>query len=724
MCSLTARVIFATGLATALLITPAQAFYSGIERIGIDPRSIDAGTVLRCYQSDALEAGRPYRSYEVETDAALKANTLASFTASAKFAELNTAKDAASAHFNPIITTNADAQETAKAQGAIATALIAAFKVDLKVQQYLLKSAEAALELYKGLKSGRLVGEAALAGAAEGSAGGVLGGPVGVAEGAIEGAVGGTAKAAAMLAFMEASGGLSYYEGRVTAKKAAIAAIEVSIVEQEANLAAAIQTLLNSYAVVWLAVPTPAELLAVTNAQAAYDVANAALLASYDAFAAVAALDAANTPPPCDSLDIAVLLDKLCTSPEQPFVDPADSDMDRAITRAICGVAAEAVDNVKVHTQQAVGSLVGNRMTHVLNNRADLSGFLGGGSRAATGPLGSMLSYVGNSNSMSLAFSGSLATLHAAVVQNQKERALALSFQETYGFPPSDENAWAANTSESTKQAPALGDDASAFPVADDPQDYDVWTQLYGSHAEAGGSKSNLWVGYLGAHYFVAKDTIVGAMLQLDWSSEANSVLGSKSDGLGWMIGPYLATKLPEQELFFDASAAWGRSSNTVTPFATYADAFSTERWTAGAKFTGLITSNGFTIQPSVGASYFEETQHSYIDNNGLVIGQQKFSQGEVRAGAMFSYDFELDGGVIIRPEIGVSAIWSFHAQNGVSAQGAALATGDVRARLDAKIALSSVDGMNWDLSGFYDGIGIDDYSSYGGQVGMTIARP
>ena len=56
---------------------------------------------------------------------------------------------------------------------------------------------------------------------------------------------------------------------------------------------------------------------------------------------------------------------------------------------------------------------------------------------------------------------------------------------------------------------------------------------------------------------------IVGALVQFDWAKEDCSVLASKVDGNGWMMGPYLSARVHEN-IYFDLRAAWGRSSNDL----------------------------------------------------------------------------------------------------------------------------------------------------------------
>ena len=39
---------------------------------------------------------------------------------------------------------------------------------------------------------------------------------------------------------------------------------------------------------------------------------------------------------------------------------------------------------------------------------------------------------------------------------------------------------------------------------------WDVWTQIYGARTHAGSTDSDLWVGYIGTHYYLNDQTIVG----------------------------------------------------------------------------------------------------------------------------------------------------------------------------------------------------------------------
>ena len=87
--------------------------------------------------------------------------------------------------------------------------------------------------------------------------------------------------------------------------------------------------------------------------------------------------------------------------------------------------------------------------------------------------------------------------------------------------------------------------------------------------------------------------------------------LGRNADGRGWMAGPYVSARLT-QNLYFDARALWGRSSNHIDPLGAYTDSFEGNRALASAKLTGRWAFGGLTFQPSAELIYFTEEQEAY----------------------------------------------------------------------------------------------------------------
>ncbi|SNZ19411.1 autotransporter outer membrane beta-barrel domain-containing protein [Cohaesibacter gelatinilyticus] len=376
-------------------------------------------------------------------------------------------------------------------------------------------------------------------------------------------------------------------------------------------------------------------------------------------------------------------------------------------------------------TVQKIQSFIQNRATHVLNHQPSLSGFIDGFNLAGGGPLGN-LGLSANADRMDLAFSSSLSRIQAA-------RQAAEAGHDN-GLAAIDQSVEAAHASsyaapEAANRANAGLDNIDALDNSKDygiPQNrFDVWTQLYASRAKLNQSRADTIVAYLGAHYFVNPNLIVGAMAQYDSVSEKNG--SSSVDGTGWMAGPYIAGRLPGHSLLYEARIAWGQSNNKISPTGTYKDRFDTTRWIATGQIEGDILLSSLdqmtrvAFNPFLRATYFEEKQDSYIDSNGSRVEGQTYSVGEIRFGPKFTLVTELDNGVRLTPFVSASGLWDFKMSGNDSSQNSALKEGSLRARLDAGLGIKTANDWLFNMSSFHDGIGVDKYQAYGGKVRLTI---
>ena len=76
---------------------------------------------------------------------------------------------------------------------------------------------------------------------------------------------------------------------------------------------------------------------------------------------------------------------------------------------------------------------------------------------------------------------------------------------------------------------------------------------------------------------------------------------------------------------------------------------------------------------------------------------------------------------MVLVPSLGVSAVYNFGISDSATSRGFALGDDALRARLDAGLLARSAFGTSLALSGFFDGLGIDDYRAFGGQARLTI---
>ncbi|MCB1385972.1 MAG: DUF11 domain-containing protein [Nitratireductor sp.] len=426
-------------------------------------------------------------------------------------------------------------------------------------------------------------------------------------------------------------------------------------------------------------------------------------------------------------------------------------------------------------TQRIIAQFMLNRANFLLGNQPDIISMLEGNHGSGGGPLGH-LSVDGNEDGMDVAFATSLSKVDEAKANELRKRLAERSLDDRgpgySGLPGTSQAAVESRkirmvgdtadggapamletrrltAASAADKAPATApkNDAEAgatlaermAPEASEsgvyaadagnlgayaamPQRrYDIWTEIHGARASAGDTDSSYWVGYLGGHYFVSPDFLIGALVQFDWADEDNDAANSSVSGHGWMAGPYLAGRIAGTTLAYEARAAWGRSDNDITPFGTYTDHFETERFLVSGKVQGSLQFDSVTVTPAVRVSWFKETQESYVDSLSNTIPEQTISLGEVRFGPTFSRTIALADGTMVTPSIGISGVWNFDIDTAAATQSSVAGTNDLRARAD--FGLSMVNSLGWTLnaSGYYDGIGVDGYEAVGGKLKLVI---
>ncbi|MDJ0826439.1 MAG: autotransporter domain-containing protein [Rhodobacter sp.] len=251
---------------------------------------------------------------------------------------------------------------------------------------------------------------------------------------------------------------------------------------------------------------------------------------------------------------------------------------------------------------------------------------------------------------------------------------------------------------------------------------FDAWFEAQYKKFDGGADgEGHFAVAYFGADYLVTPDVLVGAVLQIDDMEDVSTVLGSSARGTGWMIGPYMTARLAPN-LYFDGRIAAGQSSNEVSPFNTYTDSFSTDRWMAMASLTGEFEQGPWTIRPTASFSYFQETQEGYVDSLGVTIPSQTIELGQIKLGPTFTGRFETDTGMIYAPYFSVDAIYNIGNTSGVTVTNPSTpATEGWRARLQAGVDFTTPGGARISFGGNYDGIGRSGFDVWGLAFDVTI---
>ncbi len=252
-----------------------------------------------------------------------------------------------------------------------------------------------------------------------------------------------------------------------------------------------------------------------------------------------------------------------------------------------------------------------------------------------------------------------------------------------------------------------------------DPQAtrFDIWAEGKFARFSAAGGDGRFGILHAGADYLVSPRLLLGLGVQVDWTDmEADD--GASIDGTGYLVGPYMTARLTER-LYFDARAAWGKSSNTASPLGTYEDELDGTRWLISGALIGQYDIDRWRIEPSARLTYFEEKTDAYTDGLGLPIPEIEIATGTFEFGPKFSYRMELDSGMSFEPFVSLEGIWTFEQKNtGVSATSSpGLADTGLRGRGEVGFSLSGGHVGSWSASAFYDGVGDDDFESWGGRL-------
>lgn len=102
------------------------------------------------------------------------------------------------------------------------------------------------------------------------------------------------------------------------------------------------------------------------------------------------------------------------------------------------------------------------------------------------------------------------------------------------------------------------------------------------------------------------------------------------------MGGPYLVAQWPGQPLFLDGRFLYDQADNELSQNGGAADHFDSERLLVQVKLFGVMTYGETQLIHSFRASYYSDTQESFVDNLGNAIGSQTAESGQFELGMGF----------------------------------------------------------------------------------------
>ncbi|MFO1171903.1 MAG: autotransporter domain-containing protein [Hyphomicrobiaceae bacterium] len=380
---------------------------------------------------------------------------------------------------------------------------------------------------------------------------------------------------------------------------------------------------------------------------------------------------------------------------------------------------------VRQRTQEVVLNFMKHRANGLIDEQPDsarlnrrLPGSLWGGAGAG-GSAGFAdtpfdVTATGDDSDYTLDFSTSMSQLlQFSAAQNQK-KVMGLTQSPDAGFGIANPVTAAVDTP-----------DAPALDGRPKRQSFDIWTEGHYHHFEDDAGNADTFghfgVVYLGGDYLVSDAFLIGALVQFDWTEERSRVTGSTVDGTGWMAGPYASLRLTPN-VFLDGRLAWGQSDNGVDPFGgVYKDSFETERWLANLNLKGNWVYNSIRITPGVGYTYFDEEQKAYTDSNGVLIPGQTLTVNRLEFGPEFGTRWVMPDGTTFEPHISIKGLWDVGGELDTAVAGVAAGHEELRGKIEGGFVADTAYGPSLGLTFSYDGIGDEDFASYGGQMYLRV---
>ena len=244
-----------------------------------------------------------------------------------------------------------------------------------------------------------------------------------------------------------------------------------------------------------------------------------------------------------------------------------------------------------------------------------------------------------------------------------------------------------------------------------------VWGRLHGSWSEEDGVDNDYFFGAVGAHWTINPDTLIGVMLEFDKMGQADG--DNTTDGTGYLVGPYFVAKIPEQPMFVEGRLLFGKTQNDLSVDGSDEIEFETQRMLARLKAAGYLEFGTTVVTPSLAATYVSDKQLSFEDPVGNTVEEQSIKTRNVAIGLDIAQPISLASGELILNG-GISGIWSNTEGTGFASTVVPDFDGQ-RARIDLGASHTFVNGMNISAGTFYDGIGMDDYESYGVDLSIEM---
>ncbi|MGJ8617961.1 MAG: hypothetical protein ACSHWS_14060 [Sulfitobacter sp.] len=244
------------------------------------------------------------------------------------------------------------------------------------------------------------------------------------------------------------------------------------------------------------------------------------------------------------------------------------------------------------------------------------------------------------------------------------------------------------------------------------------WTQARGSYAKDRFGKTHYAFGAVGAHVSLNQNVSVGGLFEFD--STSYKLGGGEMSGTGWLAGPYVVAKLPNQPLYFEGRALFGESNNKLVPGGggVTLDGIKTKRMLLQAKVQGAYDLGAVTLKPLLDATYTTDKRKAYSHSSGLALAEESVRLGHVAIGADFEMPVNVSYGTL-KIKGGLSGIWAETNRTIASPVQSSFEGGRAKANLGFDYEFDNGGLLRADA--FYDGLGASDYRSYGMGISYGV---
>jgi hypothetical protein len=226
----------------------------------------------------------------------------------------------------------------------------------------------------------------------------------------------------------------------------------------------------------------------------------------------------------------------------------------------------------------------------------------------------------------------------------------------------------------------------------------------------------NFSVMYFGSKYMLGPDIMLGYLAQFDQAGEGLGD-GSKVSASGWMAGPYMSVRFG-QGVIFDGRAAWGTAQNL--PSGVALDTTSADRSLLRGTLRGTRQVGGWTVAPSVGLSYVEDTP---IFQGTALSDPAATPTGTGRLDVLpeIKRRFDINSEAYIEPRVAAGGFLAFDNLSEIAPGGAAMAAPDLHWKAEAGVAVGVKDSMNLQATGGVESAGQAATDNWMGKLQLNV---